>query len=635
MAGSLRLVLSLRPFQHVTLRSFQTVRHSSSSSSLTNPTPSSSSTQQQISMSQIKSESASNSETHTYEKVSHLDADVEVDEDVVVSDAAPQPDHPLFRPQSKRRILASPTLPLEALSLSHSIQQTLKTFTKSHHMRSRDFTDAYSHLHESRARETYRFVGQRTEKKGGRPVVTPPPLPYTKPHVAAYAANRFPGSFAACVHVLTEVRRILPGTDWNPSSVLDFGSGIGTGLLAVTRVFTCPSISEHCSLMLGEDGRVLIPNDGDDNKKIPHMPVNHAWLIDHSPAMLELGREVMKEDSHVQEFVKDMMMTKSLSEGPPKSRRYDAVIASYSLAEVVKDTMASGLVTSEQNEQNKKEENEMDVYEEEMDRKRRRKVLTPMARERAAEIRIKKMVRALWRRTKPGGVLVIIEDGTAAGFETVLFARELLLSKYGRRNPKLNNKINVINSESNTMSPEEGADNIIGEEEGDDNESEDLISKSEMEGENVRARVIAPCIHSKKCPLDGSITRHRICRFVQRLNRPPLQRELFPRHNAFEDEYFSYIAIQKVTVDGDEIEKDNDDDDDDDIHGDQWGRLIRVPLRRTKHIAMDACTRDANLERRVITKINAASGDFPLARRSKWGDIWPRSPSSKSSKVNF
>lgn len=50
------------------------------------------------------------------------------------------------------------------------------------------------------------------------------------PQVAAYAAARMPGCYAAVARVLDELRLRLP--DFAPASMLDFGAGPGTAVWA-------------------------------------------------------------------------------------------------------------------------------------------------------------------------------------------------------------------------------------------------------------------------------------------------------------------------------------------------------------------------------------------------------------------
>lgn len=493
------------------------------------------------------------------------DDDVETQDDngISVSRKRPLPrDHPLFPMQSKRRVMGSPTLPLEGVAISPSIQEAVTKLMKTSRMREKHYRSRSNILHLHRAVETYDNLKRRPQR--GQPVVLPAP-DYAPDRALSYLCTRFPGTFAANVFVLSEIRRLLP--KFSPKSLLDFGAGVGTSLLATTRVLTSQSFADIAK-------RNVRHSEDDIAHCVPHMPIKHAWLIDNAPAMKSLADTILGTDTSFADV--DVFHTKTLSDGPSKSRQYDLVIASYSLAEYVRSTLV------------KPDSNTLDEVQDLATSKRKLK-------EKAAEVRLRRLVRILWRRTAPGGLFVVIDDGTAAGFEAVLFARELVLNKFA------NNELPETPVEEESQA-------------GDKN------------GCAESARVVAPCVHSLKCPLDGSVTRRRICRFEQRLNRPPFQRIAYPRFNAFEDEYFSFIAIQKLAS-SKEL--------DDDIHDNSWGRLLREPLRKTKHISIDACTSNAKLERRIVSKRKAPEGYFSHARRSKWGDIWPVPPSGNPSPINF
>lgn len=65
------------------------------------------------------------------------------------------------------------------------------------------------------------------------------PIIKTAAHRSAYLAVRFPATFAADLHVFSEIRRLAP--DLKISSLLDLGSGPGTALYAAAGIF--PSLT--------------------------------------------------------------------------------------------------------------------------------------------------------------------------------------------------------------------------------------------------------------------------------------------------------------------------------------------------------------------------------------------------------
>lgn len=468
--------------------------------------------------------------------------------------------HPLLAMQSRRRTLGSPILALNAVAISRSIQDSVDKLVEASKLRQQRLKARSRILQITRAVETYKKLKRPVQR--GPPVVLPAPE-YTSDRALAFLCTRFPGTFAANVFVLSEIRRILPR--FAPTSVLDFGAGVGTSVLAAAHVLDTPAIAKHAQ----QNAR---HSEDDLAHCIPRMSIKHAWLIDNAPAMKPLASALMAAEDSVKSI--NVLQTNSLDDGPTSSCLYDLVIASFSLTEFVRKMM----------------------IEPDDDALREVQPITnnPRARvEKASEVCMRRLIRTLWKRTAPGGQLVVIDDGTAAGFEVVLFARELLLNEFP--GPELEDHQNHA-------------------------------KKYDCSDPKEYARVIAPCVHSHKCPLDGHVTRRRMCRFEQRLNRPPFQRNAYPQHNAFEDEFFSFIVLQKLTH-VEELQ--------DNVHEYSWGRLIRAPLRRPKQISIDSCTREATLERRVVSKRSAPDGYFARARRSRWGDIWPVPPSNKKLPVNF
>ncbi len=61
------------------------------------------------------------------------------------------------------------------------------------------------------------------------------PVATTRADIAAYAATRFPATYAAIAAALRAVAEQRPG--WSAQSVLDLGAGMGAGLWAATRVW--------------------------------------------------------------------------------------------------------------------------------------------------------------------------------------------------------------------------------------------------------------------------------------------------------------------------------------------------------------------------------------------------------------
>jgi ribosomal protein RSM22 (predicted rRNA methylase) len=75
-------------------------------------------------------------------------------------------------------------------------------------------------------------------------------IDYGKHEAISYVASRFPSVYGVIYRVLSEVKRRLP--DYSPRTMLDYGTGPGTGIWAAHHVFqdnirefTGVDLSEH------------------------------------------------------------------------------------------------------------------------------------------------------------------------------------------------------------------------------------------------------------------------------------------------------------------------------------------------------------------------------------------------------
>ena len=118
------------------------------------------------------------------------------------------------------------------------------------------------------------------------------PVIQTEAHRAAYLAVRFPATYAANLHVFSEIRRLAPNT--SISSALDLGAGPGTSLHAAAQVF--PSIER-------------------------------APLIENDAALISLGKRLGGAVADVRWLLQD------IRSGVP-AEPHDLVMISYALGEL-------------------------------------------------------------------------------------------------------------------------------------------------------------------------------------------------------------------------------------------------------------------------------------------------------------
>ncbi len=415
--------------------------------------------------------------------------------------------------------------------------------------------------------------------------------------MSAYAASRLPCTYAALQRVFAEARvRGLalntPKTEWltlhtlhtstqlavrlpgfSPASLLDFGSGPGTAALAAADTW--------------------------------RGAVRESVSVEQSADMLALSdalREAMRtHDAAAAPPPPRCVPSLTRLRGPEQQRRFSLVVAAYSLGEL------------------------------------------PTAAARQAA------VRRLWAHTRD--VLVILEPGTPKASLVVRAAREEVLrveARAARARAKLLKR-----------QPPEGVAQV-------DRQNDEGV------------HVVAPCAHEQRCPMDGT---RSWCHFAQRVQRPPAQRLVKGATSArpYQDERFSYVILRRgprsarpalsqlvaFSADSDfdeedgyveDDERDSDADDDDSSGSDAsaseddedepsasaearalavasaasgWARLVRPPRRRSRHVVLDVCAPDGQLQRRTVAASHQrllGPGSYALARRARWGDAWPHPP---------
>ncbi len=146
----------------------------------------------------------------------------------------------------------------------------------------------------------------------------------------------------------------------------------------------------------------------------------------------------------------------------------------------------------------------------------------------------------LWKMTK--GVLILIEPGTPAGWTRILRLRDHLLS--------------------------------------------------------TGAEMVAPCPHSRPCPVEAPDW----CHFSERVNRSRLHRRLKEAELAHEDEKFSYAAFSRLQVQPCDA------------------RIRRHPMIYSGYLRLSLCTGDGLREETVARSRKEA---YRAARDARIGDAWP------------
>ena len=110
--------------------------------------------------------------------------------------------------------------------------------------------------------------------------------------------------------------------------------------------------------------------------------------------------------------------------------------------------------------------------------------------------------------------------------------------------------------------------------------------------------LLAPCPHSKACPLK----KDDWCHFSVRLERTRLHRLLKGASLGYEDEKFSYLIISRTPS------------------GMSSSRILRHPLKGSGHVRLSLCTKEGERVETVATRKSKES--YRLARDAEWGDSW-------------
>ncbi|XP_006821201.1 ribosome assembly protein METTL17, mitochondrial-like, partial [Saccoglossus kowalevskii] len=210
-------------------------------------------------------------------------------------------------------------------------------------------------------------------------------------------------------------------------------------------------------------------------------------------------------------------------------------------------------------------------------------------------------LRTLWIKTEH--FLVVIENGTNEGYKTVLEARDLIL--HGENYLKTNRRIRKLDAEQDedelNKESEQYSSNVDMK-----REFDKAVSMSMKMNDNWPVgHVYSPCSHDLPCPRlnDGTDTP---CNYLQEYH--PLKLSQMPKQ--VQKENFSYVVLRK----GQRSKGCN-----------EWPRLIRPVLVKSKHIHCHMCCHDGRIHHTVLTASKHGKDLYYCARYSKWGDQLPLS----------
>jgi ribosomal protein RSM22 (predicted rRNA methylase) len=467
-----------------------------------------------------------------------------------------------------------------------------------------------------------------------------PPAPseaatnYGPLEAAAYAVTRLPMTFGAQVRVMRELRVRAPG--FVPESLLDFGAGPTPALWAAREVF---------------GSEVSLGSTGD---------ATSVTLVDASPSMMAFTRRLAKgvyDDDEVHELGSGMSFLARPSGRPlpdpnpwgitgpvqtvaslrslnPRAT-FDMVVSGYSLGEI-----AAGPRHEQQ-----------------------QRILRSEAREKSGTTkRLDDTIMSLWSRVAPGGVLVLVEPGTPRGSKLIRRARALILDaeQNKARNKRSEHGEDADNSfDAHVVAP---------------CQHDKVCPMDGLEGStwcHFSQRVKRTEMHRQMLPR-GRGPQHQDERFsyvvIRRMSRRHAVAEAKNRaaeiaagertvgfridedkeeeeEEEDDDEDDEDDEEDDEDSEEEEEEEDHDDDEDEDHDDDEdvaetkagavavassfsWGRLVRPPIKRSRHVILDMCSADGELDRHIVARSHSWEGSvgkqgYKAARKSKWGDLWP------------
>lgn len=128
-------------------------------------------------------------------------------------------------------------------------------------------------------------------------------------------------------------------------------------------------------------------------------------------------------------------------------------------------------------------------------------------------------------------------------------------------------------------------------------------------------RIVAPCPHSGRCPIEQGTD---WCHFAARVSRSSLHRQVKGGSLPYEDEKFSYVAA--VRFGAPPVEAPRAEVSSVDVLP-VPARVVRKPQIRKGQVLLDLCTVDDGLLRTIVAKRQGPL--YRAARDTAWGDAWP------------
>mmetsp|Transcript_10422 Transcript_10422/g.15854 ORF Transcript_10422/g.15854 Transcript_10422/m.15854 type:complete len:895 (+) Transcript_10422:39-2723(+) len=420
-------------------------------------------------------------------------------------------------------------------------------------------------------------------------------MPYGPEETIAYVNYFFPSRYVITRRVFREIKTILP--KYKPQRILDFGCGPGTAGAAAVDVWGRDVVRRYNGVDMSQSmldaAKVMTTRMG---LPYTHQDTHDKGRVTKQAVSGGAGVSVTLDSKTVD------VVSRIAARGD--DQRFDMAVSAYTLSELTSDAV-----------------------------------------KRAA-------VQVMYEALDVDGILVIIDNGNPVGSHHTRSARQMLLELFGS------------SGSSGAPQPVPTKDTAV-------RYVLQPPSHPRLKYEDFEVKVISPCTHDGVCPLrKGSW-----CSFSQRAHSAMIRKD--------SEEKFSYCVIQKRVkhsaihrYSNDGMRSDNGQDDwvqspeeagadvrdptplvtlrrfmdnpgsdtsqlveelidevdwDDynpPLFREEYGRLIRSPIKAKQHVVMDVCQSDGHITRSTVSKGSAwkIPTFYSAVRKLRWGGLVPALP---------
>lgn len=472
----------------------------------------------------------------------------------------------------------------------------------------------------------------------------------TEMEVDAHIASIFVQNYGSIYQSLAELRKRIGWNKFRPNRILDVGYGPATGIVALNDLMGKdfkPELKEAVilsSMEMQKRAKIILSRQLNEIVD-PIAPGESTNDLGQSEDDITEGKDLVGEV-----MTKKIKINTKLSKSVPGSKQYDLIILTHQL----------------------------------------------LKHEERFPIQIDDNLGHYLKLLSPGGHIVIIERGNPLGFETIARARQIMVrpENYPEEHGKIPrpylrgsmSKQNRLRENSGKGASEDGKKTMEeinsrhGEVQPEDLEFEPELMREMEDGSspeiNYHLKIVAPCPHQRKCPLQVGNPRFydypegkklKFCNFQKSIMRPKFTIELKkgkvlatrwqeptdgvgrpglaeagtgrPNGRNYEIINYSYLIAERALNDPEtisQIEKRRQEAKEvydigslGDNTEETWPRILNQPIKRKGHVTFDLCGPSGQLEKWVVPK-SFGKDIYHDARKAYKGDLWGLDGKSKT-----